>query len=686
MSALPFPAESWEPQPLPIVERARGIYLRATQGLSIPKVEVQEPADPRRRARAREDLVYATEVYWPHIYYEPSQWHYDTMRRMEEKILTKGKIIFREAEAGPRSIGKSTTRRIAAEWAGIYAHELMTLFLGAKDDKAEAHVTAIKNDLFTNDRLLLDFPEICGWARAFGNDPKRCPPGFDWLDNLCKLPNFCYFLAAGLGSSIPGTHADSIRPGLIILDDVESVESVHSDTLTKKIGKQIDQEALRLHDMNRRAYYILLGTVRTKNCNVARYTDPQQSPGWQGNRFKGLIAPPAAEDKWSNFVAICKREMPAPAEALAIADAEVCRITGYKLELFGKIENVGFQNALRYYACHKLAMDAGAELLDPIRLPLYECYRCIAEESQMTFSTEIQNEPWEDDDKVLDKREWDYRFIASHASDYDVGALPADCPAEFVTCFADVHASAIYYSFRAWAPDGTSWGIEHGVSEVYLHNDADKVERYKALVNAMLRLHEVAQQGFKCGARTLGLRLGLADEGWEPDLVREFCRRTRGLFRPTKGFSGMGKPRLQKSKESPFSINVGVDHFKHDLARLLDRTRGEPGFFHLHREPKLSYCQHMCAEEWRPKANKEGTDVNEWEWFTKNRNNHWWDTEVGNCVAAWLAGLRFASQTVAPKPGPPAHRPSGMGEPQKASWGGYRKSGEGGGSNWKIGR
>jgi hypothetical protein len=309
-------------------------------------------------------------------------------------------------------------------------------------------------------------------------------------------------------------------------------------------------------------------------------------------------------------------------------------------------------------------MDEGAEVFDPIRLPLVECFRIWAEEGERTFRTEIQQEPWEEEEST-DVKKWDTGYIAAHATGYNPMTLPADCFADFFTLGADVHNSFMYYVLRAWAMNGTSWLYDAGIEEVYIDSRADKIEVERAMRSALLRLFNRSLQGIVIAPgtpeeRTLGLRGGFCDEGWEPTLVRSICDGTGGVIRPIKGFGGLEHPRFKPSKEHFTTIHVGTWHFKHDLTRLLDRRRGDkgpsPGYWHLHNAPDHSYLKHMCAERWQPKPNKDGLAVKEYEWATLNHNNHWWDCEVYNLAAAYLAGVRFdvdtdphAAQLIHPK-------------------------------------
>lgn len=645
-------APSPEQLRIPLRER-RDIWLRVCAGIQMPRPPVMRPKDPDRRRRACYDLEYFCEAYMSDVYNEPCDYHRNTLKRLQAEILTREAVTFKSVDAVTRGIGKTTLRRIVALWAAIYSHEELSVFGGYKDDNAEPHLKAIKAWLFTNERLNEDFPEICGWVRAINNDPKRAAP-IPWSDNLARLPNGNWILARGIASGIVGINIEGKRPGFITLDDYETVETSDSAATTEDIGNLVDQQIVKLPGPRKRGVIEMLGTVRTKTCNMARYTDPARSPGWNITRLKGLLKPPAREDLWHQFLRMTKREEDPTAEVLAVSEEKAAAAARLKPETFALLKNPGLKNATRFYSLHKTDMDAGAELLDPMHLSLWECYRTIAEEGLKTFQTEIQQEAWEDEE-ALDKRDWNVGFIQSHATNYPPLTLPADCPAVFVTMGADVHKLAIYYIFRAWAMDGTSWLIEAGISEIYLPSKADDFEIDRAREQALMRLFEASQQGWKVGEKTLSLALGFMDEGWETNQVRAFCHRTNWLWRPIKGQAGMAHPRFRPSQEFPLTWNLGIFHFKHDLARLLGRTRGkdgsEPGFFHLNNlgagQPAShyqSYCKHMCSEAWQPKKNKDGTDVGEYVWDTINKNNHWWDCEVYACAAAFYQGVRFAGE------------------------------------------
>ena len=651
---LPPPAR--EQLRIPLPER-RDLWLRVCVGIHIPRPPVQRPKNHERRRRGSQDANFWCETYFPDIYFEPNEYHRRTITRLQDEILTTEPTMFKNVDAIFRGGGKTTIRRLIVLWAAMNGHEDLSVFGGYKDENAEPHLKAIKHWLFTNDLLYEDYPEICGWVRHINNDPKRAAP-IPWSDNFARLPNGAWLIARGIFSGLVGINIEGKRPGIIVLDDYETVETADSAATTEDIGNLIDQQIIKLPGPRKRGVIEMLGTVRTKSCNMARYTDPIQSPGWNITRLKGLLKPPEREDLWGRFVSIARREATVPPEALTVSDETAAAAAGKKIATFALIKNEGLKNATRFYAYNKTAMDAGAQLLDSVHLSLWECYRTIAEDGLKTFQTEIQQEAWEDHE-AMDRRDWNVSFIISHASDYSPLTLPHECPAKFVTMGADVHKLAIFYVFRAWDWDGTSWLIEAGVSEIFLPGAADTVQLDKSRWHALERLFEASQQGWKIGNRVLSLATGFVDEGWETNQVRAFCQSTKWLWRPIKGIPGMSHGRIAQSKEFEATINLGVYHFKHDLARLLARTRSasgyEPGFFHLNNlgaghpgSHYQSYCKHMCSEVWQPKKNKDGTDVNEYWWETINKNNHWWDCETYSAAGAFVAGVSLIGEQPPP--------------------------------------
>ncbi len=308
--------------------------------------------------------------------------------------------------------------------------------------------------------------------------------------------------------------------------------------------------------------------------------------------------------------------------------------------------------------------------------------------------------PYADQD-VTDKRSFDAEFVRSHATPYYARTLPDGAPAILATMGADVHAAAIYYVFRAWAADATSWLLEAGVIDVHNMQGADDAAKRQAVTNALDRLWEAFSAGFNVGTeeapRLLPVELGFLDEGWETETVREACRvaERRGRWYPIKGDDGMERPWRKRLKTHSGSFSLAVDRYKHVVTRLMECTRrtengqtiADPGYWHLHAEPTHSYVKMVSSEEWRPKKNKTGADVEEYEWGLRSgHNNHLWDCEVYATAAAHAKKIpvHAIGQRTAQRAAPPAPR-VGMGEPRRVTREDYGHRPPGGGG-WTIGR
>lgn len=635
-------------KPAFIRDRRADVWLRGLPRARVPVPPVPMPRDPERRRRCGRSLYDFIFTYHGDLFWGPSAFHTEFIDDLQRMIFFREPGVWKIARAAPRGIGKTSLCGAAIEWAALYGHIRFGVIVGSNAEHAEARLATLRTQLWKNELLAEDFPEIVNWVRAFDNDAKRSPPGYPWSNGELKLPNECWLLARGLESRIPGEVRDGARPDLVLIDDPETFDTVESPTETKMIEGRIRHEVCYLHGQGVQGRYVLITTIRKKNSISDRFTNPAIEPEWRGKRYQALVAYPKHDELWGVFGELFTRAATerdtlatpdATAAALAMPPAAFAELTPQ------------YQRALRFYVAHRADMDEGAELLDARRLALHECYHTMygSERGRDEFLCELQNDPPADDREHLDKRRWTAPFIASHATDYEPLTLPAECPATIVTMGADVHAAIIYYVFRAWAPDGTSWLYESGVAEPVLHARADDSEKSRMRRNMLARLFAESQKGFVCGKRTLGLSLGYVDEGWETNDVRAACHETGGLWRPIKGMPGMRAPRLIVQKDNPFSINIGVYHFKHDLARLLERRRTaertEPGFFHLYNRPSYQYPHHMCSECWIPKRNRDGTDVEEYEWHTDNRNNHWWDCEVYAAAAAVACGISFVDVT-----------------------------------------
>lgn len=304
MTMLP-PAEKIA-QKLHIHHRA-DVWLRAWSGIGVRGKELAQSKNPERRSRCERDLLAFLTEYLPARFYSPSPAHLAIVADFEAAILSQSKVHSMQAEAAPRSMGKTTIEEGAALWAAFYHHCNLIVFICAIGPKGEERVESLENEIKTNARLREDFPELVEPVLAFGGDPRRARPGYPWSCNEFRLMNGVYVEGRGIDSAVRGLNKNGLRPDLVILDDIESIDSVGSETETEIIEKRIRQEVLGLGDINRSCAYFFICTVIARGCIADRFTDPKKEPEWRGRRYAALVEPPArAGDLWETFVDLCK--------------------------------------------------------------------------------------------------------------------------------------------------------------------------------------------------------------------------------------------------------------------------------------------------------------------------------------------------------------------------------------------
>jgi hypothetical protein len=164
-----------------------------------------------------------------------------------------GPMEQRDAEIGPRSMGKSTWFfLILPMWAAAHGHVRFAAAFADSATQAETHLQTFKNELDRNALLRQDFPALVS--------PARRPTGVQVADNRAMLytRSGFVFAARGIDSGNLGLKVGSLRPDLLILDDVEPGESNYS-------ALQMDKRLTTIRDvvfpLNVNARVVIIGTV-----------------------------------------------------------------------------------------------------------------------------------------------------------------------------------------------------------------------------------------------------------------------------------------------------------------------------------------------------------------------------------------------------------------------------------------
>ncbi len=189
--------------------------------------------------------------------------------------MTKPKQ-YRHALVAPRETGKSTWWfLILPMWAAAHGH---VKFLAAYSDtatQAERHLSTFKRELETNVLLRNDFREL--------SEPLKKDSGHAVADNqnMIQTRNGFVFTAAGLTSGTLGLKVGSLRPDLLILDDVEPGESDYS---LNQMAKRLSTIQDVIFPLNLHAKVVLTGTVTMPGSImhqlVNSVTTTEKPPSW----------------------------------------------------------------------------------------------------------------------------------------------------------------------------------------------------------------------------------------------------------------------------------------------------------------------------------------------------------------------------------------------------------------------
>lgn len=223
-----------------------------------------EVAEGRRELTRLDPLKFAL-VYLPHHITDDkgeislSEFHLDLIEygKTWVKGLNQPKQ-FRDAFIAPRECGKTTWLfTILPIWAAAHQH---VRFIAAYSDaatQAQGHLITFKQELDTNKYLRNDFPDLCDVERSSRTSRAIADNNFKTV-----RANGFVFVASGVDVTNHGIKHGTLRPEVIILDDVEPGESNYSDYQVKQRKATIFDD---IAPQNIRARMVIVGTTTMPN-------------------------------------------------------------------------------------------------------------------------------------------------------------------------------------------------------------------------------------------------------------------------------------------------------------------------------------------------------------------------------------------------------------------------------------
>nr|MDF9458102.1 hypothetical protein [Bacillus pumilus] len=201
--------------------------------------------------------------------------------------------------------------------------------------------------------------------------------------------------ATSLGTQIRGFRNGSQRPDLILLDDLESLDSTNTPELRQKAKDWLNQDLMPAGDPTKTAF-IFMGTLVHFD-SLLNYV-LQERRDFIKNSFLTIIKPPKRVDLWAEFERIYENYVPSDEEIEELMQAES----------EDSMSTPNARAALRFYEENKEEMDEGAEVLWPDRFPLPALLIEKANIKTKAFNTEFMNNPIDEESQLFKPDSFSY--------------------------------------------------------------------------------------------------------------------------------------------------------------------------------------------------------------------------------------------------------------------------------------
>jgi len=235
----------------------------------------------------------------------------------------------------------------------------------------------------------------------------------------------------------------------------------------------------------------------------------------------------------------------------------------------------------------------------------------------------------------------EWRTVAARRAPYKMRDIPAGVKTLLLT--VDVQAACLYYVIRGWGDDLESWGIEHG-QILGATEEKKRGPGEQDPWEVLGKFQDVMYSGVPISGCWI-------DSGTFTQTVYSFCRKHKNWAYPSKGRDVMEKPltasrldldkRGRRHKAGLMLWHINNDYFKTWVHTRVERDPSLPGGWHIAEDYTGDYCKQVVDES---KVIKPSGKI---VWWSRARNNHYFDCETMNVAQAFSRNLHMKS------PGPP---------------------------------
>jgi hypothetical protein len=171
----------------------------------------------------------------------------------------------KKAIAAPRGLGKTTLAKIRACKAILFRETKFVVYLSNSATSAKEATEHIKRLLQSNELIKAFFGEVK--AQSSGMKDSFAKDSWVAFGDVFVLPR-------GAGQQVRGLNWMGNRPGLIVIDDLESTESVQSDEQREKLSNWFFADLMKTESKyGDRAEFLYIDTVKHEIALLAQLLD-----------------------------------------------------------------------------------------------------------------------------------------------------------------------------------------------------------------------------------------------------------------------------------------------------------------------------------------------------------------------------------------------------------------------------
>lgn len=234
--------------------------MKLTDHLNVPDARVMATREGRYLACKHDPLLFAFHYLQHHLTIEHNQ--EVSLSEFHLLMIEYGKTWAVPGHAPERNTfitarggGKSTWLfTILPIWAAAYGHQKFIAAFSDSAGQAKLHLKTMKHEFNNNERLRADFPDLCQPQRGAGGVERNT----SYNDDNIIMANGFVCMVRGADTASLGMKVGTLRPTLILLDDIEGGESNYSDTeMNKRLRTLLDD----IFPLNIHADVAVVGTT-----------------------------------------------------------------------------------------------------------------------------------------------------------------------------------------------------------------------------------------------------------------------------------------------------------------------------------------------------------------------------------------------------------------------------------------